>query len=477
MNSEHNANEPTSAAFAGSKNLVAVMTVLCLLQTSFFALVAILKQIDTLYSAIFMPTCILYHALITYFLFTLRNEFRYCDSGIPVEKINLANLFTLFRISAMPTILVLIIASKDYAIKVILVVYVFFVFISDFFDGYISRKLKETTQIGKILDSTSDYLILFVVGVSYLYYHMISMYLFFVLLLRLFTQGFIQIAGLVKTNSFNIRSTIFGKIAVASTMTYFFIILIKFFYTLPHQIYDLLEYALIGILLISITEKFIVLRQFITASQSSKTDGGKAMIKSALEIAMEKTKDLKVDKKAIEEQEARTQGKKIAGGFLNNPGEVNLAEALKKYPQDKLEYVRAGIFEILLANLQLPTGTTPPAPSRIKLIEEGLSAIAGKTASAQIKTVTPQIETFLKQYTEDLQQADEAIKKQYAPRLKMKEQEMSARLGQPVKINPMSDPEFSKFYTQNINRIKSQYQEHLDRIKQDLARICNIAIQ
>ena len=274
MSIENNVTEPTGSHFKGPKNLVAVMTILCLLQAGFFSLVAIIKQIDRLYSAIFIPSCILYHAIMTYFLFTLRKEFRYSDSGKPVETINLANLFTLFRISAMPTILVLIIASKDYAIKVILVVYVFLVFISDFFDGYFSRKLKETTQIGKILDSTSDYLILFVVGVSYLYYHMISMYLFFVLLLRLFTQGFIQIAGLVKTNSFNMRSTIFGKIAVASTMTYFFFILIKFFYTLPHQLYDLLEYTLIGILLLSIVEKFIVLRKFISDSKSTNNDGG-----------------------------------------------------------------------------------------------------------------------------------------------------------------------------------------------------------
>jgi len=202
------------------------------------------------------------------------------------------------------------------------------------------------------------------------------------------------------------------------------------------------------------------------------------MIKSALEIAMEKTKSLQVDKKALLEQEAKTEGKKLAGSFLNDPEAVNLAEALKKIPEEKLDYVRTGIFEILLANLQLPVTTAPAqAQARLKLISEGLAAIAGKTATAQLKTVVPQIETFLKQYTEDLQQADEAIKKQYAPRLKMKEQEMSARLGQPVKINPMSDPEFNKFYTQNINRIKSQYQEYLDRIKQDLARICNIKTQ
>ncbi|HON87970.1 MAG TPA: hypothetical protein P5519_00605 [Spirochaetia bacterium] len=197
------------------------------------------------------------------------------------------------------------------------------------------------------------------------------------------------------------------------------------------------------------------------------------MIKSALEIALEKTKDLQVDKKALLEQEAKTEGRKLAGSFLNNPEEINLTEALKKFPADQLDYVRTGIFEILLANLQLPV-TTPltQTQSRLKLIAEGLSVIAGKTAAAQLKAVVPQIETFLKQYTEDLERADEAIKKQFAQHLKMKEQEMSARVGQPVKIN--STNEFNKFYAQNINRIKSQYQEYLDRIKQDLARICNI---
>ncbi len=262
--------------YNGPKNLVAVMTVLCIFQIAFFTITALLKKFDPLYSALFIPAAILYHALITYFLFTLRSEFRYCDTDKPVEKINLANLFTLFRISAMPSLLVLIIASKDYQIKLILVIYVFLVFISDFFDGFISRKLKEITHIGKILDSTSDYLILFVVGVSYLYYHMISMLLFFVLLLRLFTQGFIQIVGLVKTSSFNIRTTIFGKIAVASTMVYFFIILIKFFYVVPYQVYDLLEKLLIGILCVSIIEKFIVLRKFLTVAKQTSSNGGKA---------------------------------------------------------------------------------------------------------------------------------------------------------------------------------------------------------
>lgn len=268
-------NESPVPQYNGPKNLVAIMNALCCFQIAFFSIIALLKKFDPLYLGIFIPADMLYHAIITFFLFALRNEFRYCDTDKPVERINLANLFTLFRISAMPSILALIIASKDYQIKLILVIFVFLVFISDFLDGFISRKLNETTHIGKILDSTGDYLILFIVGVSYLYYHMISMLLFFTLLLRLFIQGFIQIIGFVKTSAFNIRTTIFGKIAVASTMVYFFILLIKFFYVAPYQVYDLLEKLLIGILSISIIEKFIELRKFLTASKQTDTRGGR----------------------------------------------------------------------------------------------------------------------------------------------------------------------------------------------------------
>ncbi len=141
------------------------------------------------------------------------------------------------------------------------------------------------------------------------------------------------------------------------------------------------------------------------------------MIKSALEIAMEKTKSLQVDKEAIAVQEARMEGKKLAGSFLNDPGEKDLAELIKAYPKEKQEHIKTGIFEVLLANLQLPVSISASASgagssvnnARIQAITEGLSAIAGKTAAAQLQTVAPQINTFLKQYTEDMQQADEAI--------------------------------------------------------------------
>ena len=48
-----------------------------------------------------------------------------------------------------------------------------------------------------------------------------------------------------------------------------------------------------------------------------------AMIKSALEIALERTKDLKADPKALAATEARQEGKRLAGEYLADPAEID----------------------------------------------------------------------------------------------------------------------------------------------------------
>ena len=91
--------------YDGPGNLVAVMTTLCVIQVAAFSLIAVFTRFDKMYLTVFIPACILYHAMVTFLLYTLRGEFRYCDSGQPLERINLANVITLFRISAMPAVL------------------------------------------------------------------------------------------------------------------------------------------------------------------------------------------------------------------------------------------------------------------------------------------------------------------------------------------------------------------------------------
>ena len=51
---------------------------------------------------------------------------------------------------------------------------------------------------------------------------------------------------------------------------------------------------------------------------------------------------------------------------------------------------------------------------------------------------------------------------------------MAARMGQDVRIDPMSDPEFAAFYKQNVSAARAQYQAALDKAKEDLAALLGI---
>ena len=53
----------------------------------------------------------------------------------------------------------------------------------------------------------------------------------------------------------------------------------------------------------------------------------------------------------------------------------------------------------------------------------------------------------------------EAIDRQYAPRLKKKEEDMSRQMGRPVKINPATDPEFQSMVRQYVAQLDAKYGE------------------
>ncbi len=200
-----------------------------------------------------------------------------------------------------------------------------------------------------------------------------------------------------------------------------------------------------------------------------------AAIKSALEIAMERTKDLKVDQKALAATAARNEGKKLAGEFLANPEATDIAKKLSALTKDKQKDARAGVFEVLSSRVQLPlSAASDPGIEHAPLAAAFKALASGPLGDKKITGLFEQLTGFLKQYLEDAKHIDEAVRKQYAPRLKQKEQELSSRSGRPVHLDPMNDPEFMAFYKQNVGQLKTQYQEALDKAKADLAGICGI---
>ena len=188
-------------------------------------------------------------------------------------------------------------------------------------------------------------------------------------------------------------------------------------------------------------------------------------IKSALEIALEKTESVASDKNVIGQYEAKQNGKKLANEYLCGAIK-SLEDEIKKAPKVSLDSLKQGIFDILISQITLPV--TKDEVKRVETAGHGLSAIIG---GKQFPEIVKQLTGMLNQYLDEAAQYEEAIKKQYAPKLRAKEEELSHRFGRPVKLDPFQDPEFVAFFNQNMNALKSNYESAMDQVRKEARRL------
>lgn len=201
-----------------------------------------------------------------------------------------------------------------------------------------------------------------------------------------------------------------------------------------------------------------------------------AMIKSALELALEKTKDLEVDEAAVEANRIKTEGRKTAGKYLDDPESCDLAKALGGIESKHRELFRKSVFDVLNAQIQLP-GAFFDA-EKLNSVGAGIAVLVGAApgaraaAAKQAAALVQQISAFLGKYQEEIKRVEQAIRSQWAPKLKEKERQVSARMGQAVRLDPMADPEFAAFYKKNVEGLKANYEEALSQAKDQLSALC-----
>jgi len=187
-------------------------------------------------------------------------------------------------------------------------------------------------------------------------------------------------------------------------------------------------------------------------------------IKTALEIALERTETVKSDKSGIDQYEIKKRGKKLANAFLE--GEGDLADEIKKTPSDKRESLKQGIFDVLITQIVLPAGKEDE--KRIEQVGKGLAAVIN---NSQFSAMFKQLVQLFGQYLQELAQYEHAIRQQYAPKLRQKEEELSRRLGREVRIDPLQDPEFIAFYNQHMNALKGNYESVIEQAKEEARRM------
>jgi hypothetical protein len=188
-------------------------------------------------------------------------------------------------------------------------------------------------------------------------------------------------------------------------------------------------------------------------------------IKSALEIALERTESVKSDKGSIGQFEAKQQGKKIANEFLEDPSR-SLEEAIKKTPKEQRDSLKQGIFEVLLSRITLPLSRDEE--KQVQTVGKGLEAVIG---NGRFSGRYRQFVQIITRYLDEAEHYDEAIRRQYAPKLRAKEEELSRRYGRQVQLDPFQDPEFVNFYNQNMNALRANYQAAAEQLQEE-ARQC-----
>jgi hypothetical protein len=178
---------------------------------------------------------------------------------------------------------------------------------------------------------------------------------------------------------------------------------------------------------------------------------------------MENSKGIEANKELLEANRLRDEGRKLVSKLLDDAG-FDVKSALKAFDPKQVAAVREGLIQSLLANLVLPVDEFATKDS--KRIGAAITAMVSDTK--KVSMIFTQLEGFFKEYIGERKRLAEAVERQYAPRMKKKEEEMSRQMGRQVKINPAADPEFQSMVRQYLSQLDVKYGEVLDGAKEEI---------
>jgi hypothetical protein len=191
-----------------------------------------------------------------------------------------------------------------------------------------------------------------------------------------------------------------------------------------------------------------------------------SLLKSAWEIALERTEGIEADTEKIKQDLLVDEGKRMAGAYLSDI-EANI-ETLQSSFTEKSEqekpFVKKGLALTIFANVTLPQNEE--FENRIEKMQHIASVIDGEESeSVQLLS---QIGSFMGKYLEAKESLLERARAQYQPMFEQKQQQMMAQYGRATYSSMEQDPEFIKFIQKNYNQLANQYQETLEQAKDQL---------
>ncbi len=198
-----------------------------------------------------------------------------------------------------------------------------------------------------------------------------------------------------------------------------------------------------------------------------------SLLKSAWEIALEKTEDIEVDENKIRKDQRIEKGRRLAGSYLSDIEATfeALEKSYKDIPEEHREDINSGIARTIVVNIALPQ--SDDYLMRMEKIAN-LAGFISEDGEAIARHIG-ELSGLMGQYLEARETLLERAKAQYQPMFEQKQQQMMAQYGRASYTSVEQDPEFIQFLQKHYKQLSGQYQETLDRAKEELKHLWNIA--
>lgn len=190
-------------------------------------------------------------------------------------------------------------------------------------------------------------------------------------------------------------------------------------------------------------------------------------IKSAWEIALEKTEGITIDKEKMKYQSDVEKARKAAGSYMlaDKADDEAFINNLKDIDP---KATKEGLLMTADANISLPE-SEEGNEERFRRIKT-IIAIASDNNSNAL-ALTDELIGFLNQYPLHRKDLVEKMKAQYKPILDEKSEKLSKQYGQDIHLTYENDKEFMEAASKNLERLENQYQQTVRNAKAQLKQM------
>lgn len=189
-------------------------------------------------------------------------------------------------------------------------------------------------------------------------------------------------------------------------------------------------------------------------------------IKTAYEKALERISEMNLADVDVSSVEYIPKGGAAAAQFLWDR-DLDLPAELEKYSEDVRGYVREGMEDALLRNIQLPKDETAQDSNRRAM--DGLLAI--KKDKSALKQIFSELEYLFNYYSQAIEHTYANLKDSFAQRITQAQQALERQLGTKIRVDVERHPGFFEEWLRIQGQLDAQYEPALAEQKEKIRRL------